>query len=75
VPQKDPVYLMVGRYLSMAMMLPAATFVGYVIGWLLDRWLGTTYLKIVFLFVGIAAGFLSLIRELSRDSKRSDSPE
>ncbi len=62
---------MVGRYLSMAMMLPAATFVGYLIGYLLDKWLGTSFLKIVFLLIGIAAGFIDLLRQLNKDMKDS----
>lgn len=56
-----------GKYSSLAMMLPAATFVGYVIGYLLDQWLGTTYLKIVFLLLGIASGMTHLIRELTKE--------
>ncbi|MBL8227846.1 MAG: AtpZ/AtpI family protein [Bryobacterales bacterium] len=56
-----------GKYSSLAMMLPAATFVGYAIGYLLDQWLGTTYLKIVFLLLGIASGMTHLIRELTKE--------
>lgn len=60
---------MLARYLSLAMMLPVATFVGYVMGYLLDKLFHTTFLKIVFLLFGIAAGFLDLFRELAKDSK------
>ncbi len=49
------------------MMLPAATFVGYVIGYALDSWLHTSFLKIVFLLLGIVSGFVQLIREILRD--------
>ncbi len=63
----DGVMAMVGRYTSLAMMLPAAVFVGYVIGYLLDKAFGTTFLRIVFLFVGIASGTIQLIRELSKE--------
>ena len=55
------------RYISIASMLPACTFVGYAIGYGLDRWLGTTYLQIVFLILGIVAGFVQLIRQLMTD--------
>lgn len=55
------------RYTSIAMALPGATFAGYIIGYLLDKWLGTSYLKIVFLLLGIASGFYELIRMLTRD--------
>jgi ATP synthase protein I len=41
----------------------AALFVGGVIGWALDRWLGTRpWLLLVFLTLGIAAGFLNAYR-------------
>ena len=55
------------RYTSIAMALPASTFAGYAIGYALDLWLDTTYLKIVFLLLGIASGFVQLIRMLTRD--------
>lgn len=55
------------RYISIASMLPASTFVGYAIGYGLDRWLGTRYLNIVFLILGIVAGFVQLVRQLMTD--------
>jgi F0F1-type ATP synthase assembly protein I len=55
------------RYTSIAMTLPASTFAGYAMGYALDLWLHTTYLKIVFLLLGIASGFVQLIRMLVRD--------
>jgi F0F1-type ATP synthase assembly protein I len=58
-----------GKYSSLAMTLPAATFVGYVIGYLLDQWLGTGFLKIVFLLLGIASGMSHLIRELTKEKQ------
>lgn len=61
---------MLGRYLSMAMMLPVATFTGYVIGYFLDKAFHTNFLKIVLLVIGIAAGFLQLFRELNQDLNR-----
>jgi F0F1-type ATP synthase assembly protein I len=60
---------MVGRYLSLAFMLPLTAFIGYAIGYFLDRAFQTSFLKIVFLLVGIAAGFLELFRTLNKDSK------
>ena len=55
------------RYISIASLLPASTFVGYAIGYGLDHWLGTQYLKIVFLILGIIAGFSQLVRQLITD--------
>jgi len=58
----------VGEYLSLAFLLPAATFVGYVIGYLLDKAFHTHFLYIVFLILGIVAGFVQLIRQVQRDT-------
>jgi F0F1-type ATP synthase assembly protein I len=49
-------------------MLPLATFVGYAIGYLLDKAFHTHWIYIVGLILGIAAGFVQLIRYLMRDS-------
>jgi F0F1-type ATP synthase assembly protein I len=70
VPKEDNVMQMVGRYLSLALLLPLCVFIGYVIGYFLDRAFGTTFLKLVFLLIGIAAGFLELFRELNKDTKQ-----
>ena len=70
MPKEDNVMQMVGRYLSLALLLPLCVFIGYVIGYFLDRAFGTTFLKLVFLLIGIAAGFLELFRELNKDTKQ-----
>ena len=56
------------QFSGLALLLPASTFVGYVIGYYLDRAFGTTWLKIVFLLLGSVAGFVTLIREIMRES-------
>ena len=58
----------VEEYISLALMLPVATLVGYGIGYLLDKALGTHFLYIVFLVLGIASGFVEVIRRLVRDA-------
>jgi F0F1-type ATP synthase assembly protein I len=59
----------VGEYTSLAFLLPAATFVGYGVGYLLDKAFHTHFLYIPFLIFGIAAGFVQLIRQLMRDTR------
>lgn len=63
----------VGQYTSLAFLLPASTFVGYAIGYLLDKAFGTHFLYLVFLLLGIAAGFVELFRRLLQDSKEDGS--
>ena len=60
---------MIGEDSQLAFVLPAATIVGYGIGYMLDRALGTHFLYIVFLLIGIAAGFLQIIRKVTKDSE------
>ena len=65
--------VMVGEYTSLAFLLPAATLVGYAIGYLLDRYFHTHFLYIPFLILGIAAGFVQLVRQLRRDTRGNGS--
>jgi F0F1-type ATP synthase assembly protein I len=55
---------MFARYSGLAILLPASTFVGYLIGYGLDHLLSTHFLKIVFLVLGTIGGFIDLIREI-----------
>jgi len=58
-----------GNYAQLGFMLPAATVVGWLIGTALDRWLHTTWLYILGLFLGIIAGFVELIRTVVKANK------
>jgi F0F1-type ATP synthase assembly protein I len=66
---KRPWPVVVGEYTSLAFMLPLATLVGYVIGYLLDKAFGTHWIYIPGLIFGIAAGFVQLIRQFLRDTR------
>ena len=71
VKQKDDGFFASAlRYTAIATTLPAAIVVGYLVGNGLDKWFGTTYLKIVFLILGIVGGFAELIRQLMRDMSK-----
>ena len=50
--------------LSAGLAFPVSIVIGYAIGYFLDRWLGTSFLKIVFLLFGIAAGFVTFYRTI-----------
>lgn len=63
----------VSEYTALAFVLPVSTFVGYVIGYLLDKAFQTHFLYLVFLIIGIASGFLQLIRQLIRDTRDNGS--
>ena len=70
---KKPLMQQVGEYTSLAFLLPASTFVGYAIGYLLDKAFGTHFFYLIFLLLGIASGFVELIRRLLRDTKADGS--
>jgi F0F1-type ATP synthase assembly protein I len=67
--QKKNFWLQMARYSQLAFTLPAATVVGWLVGAALDRWLHTTWLYLAGLFLGIAAGFVELIRAVTSDTK------
>jgi F0F1-type ATP synthase assembly protein I len=67
--QKNNVWIQVGRYSQLALMLPCATVVGWLLGSALDRWLHTAWIGVVGLVLGSAAGLFELIRTALRDSK------
>jgi len=57
----------VGVVSTLGITLVVSTLVGFVIGYYLDRWLGTSpWLTIVFLLFGIVSGFLQIFRSLPR---------
>ena len=64
---KDNLFTQLGKYYSVAFLLPAAVLVGFVIGYFLDKAFGTGFLKVVFLFLGVAAGIIEVIRELNKN--------
>jgi F0F1-type ATP synthase assembly protein I len=64
---KDNPMRQFGRYYGLAFLVPVSILVGYTIGYFLDKWFGTQYLKVVFLLLGIASGMIELIRELTKD--------
>jgi F0F1-type ATP synthase assembly protein I len=66
--QKKTFWLQFARYSQLAFVLPAALVVGWIAGAALDRWLHTTWMYLAGILLGIAAGFIELIRTVLRDS-------
>jgi ATP synthase protein I len=51
------------RGMRLSAELVGGVVIGFILGWLLDRWLGTTpWGLIVFLLLGFAAGVLNVMR-------------
>ena len=66
MPDDEPSVLrQLARLSTIGISLVAATAIGLLIGYGLDRWLGTgPWLTMVFTLFGIAAGFLNLFRDV-----------
>jgi F0F1-type ATP synthase assembly protein I len=60
-------WTVVARYLSLAMLLPASSLVGYAIGYGLDHVFGTNFLRTVFLLLGTVGGFIQFIRGMTKE--------
>jgi F0F1-type ATP synthase assembly protein I len=69
--KQENIWQLIGRYSHLAFVLPAAIIAGLIIGHLLDRWLGTSWITLAGLFVGCIAGFAELIRGIIQSSKES----
>jgi F0F1-type ATP synthase assembly protein I len=67
--RKENFWVQAARYSQLAFVFPAALIVGWLAGVALDRWLHTTWLYLAGLLLGIAAGFIELIRAVMRDTK------
>jgi F0F1-type ATP synthase assembly protein I len=67
MPDKNSLPVQLGKYYGMIFIVPAAVLVGFGIGYGLDKVFHTAFLKIVFLLLGVAAGVIDLLRELSKD--------
>ena len=55
------------RYSQIAFILPAAVVVGLLLGKLLDYWLHTHWIFLAGIIVGAIAGFVDIIRTVTRD--------
>jgi F0F1-type ATP synthase assembly protein I len=69
MPDDRNLWLQIARYSQLAMVLPACTVVGLVAGWAAGRWLHHEWLEIAGLLLGIAAGFVELVRTVMANEK------
>ncbi|MFL6462932.1 MAG: AtpZ/AtpI family protein [Bryobacteraceae bacterium] len=69
-PKSDGSLTWLGKYLSLALTLPASVVAGYILGAVLDHWLHWPILRAIGILLGMAAGLMQILRELSRDERR-----
>ncbi len=65
----DRSLLLLGKYLSLALTLPASVVAGYILGALADHWLHIPFLRVLGIILGMAAGLIKILQELSRETK------
>jgi F0F1-type ATP synthase assembly protein I len=63
-------WLQVSRFLELGVLLPACTFVGWLAGAGLDKWLHTSWLYLVGLLLGTVAGFVQLVKMVISEEKK-----
>lgn len=69
-PAKPNALVSAARYSEIGFIIPAAVFLGYALGRLLDYWLHTHWIYLAGVIFGAVAGFAQMIRSamaLSRD--------
>lgn len=67
----DKSLLWLGKYLSLALTLPASLAAGYIVGALADHWLHWPLLRPLGILAGMAAGLVKIFDELARDDRKS----
>jgi hypothetical protein len=66
---RDEFWRLMTRYAPTIGLLPASVLVGYAIGYGLDYLFSTTFLRFVFMILGVASGIVQLMRILGSDIK------
>lgn len=66
--RKENFWAQAARYSQLAFIFPAALVAGWLVGLALDHWLHTTWLYLAGILLGIAAGFIELIRTVLRET-------
>ena len=63
-------HLWLGKYLTLALTLPASLVAGFILGKFAEHWLHLAILPVAGILVGMAGGIIQILRELARDDKR-----
>jgi F0F1-type ATP synthase assembly protein I len=70
-PENQKSLIWLSKYLSLALTLPASVLAGYILGSVADHWLHVPILRALGILLGMGAGLTQIIREISRDERRS----
>jgi F0F1-type ATP synthase assembly protein I len=70
-PENQKSLIWLSKYLSLAFTLPASVLAGYILGAVADHWLHIPILRAVGILLGMVAGLIQIMREISRDERRT----
>jgi F0F1-type ATP synthase assembly protein I len=71
--KQSDLWAQIGFYASLGFIIPAGTVAGYMLGWLLDRWLHTgRVVPLILALLGAAGGLVEVLQILLRAEKRAD---
>jgi F0F1-type ATP synthase assembly protein I len=70
--RKESSLVIAARYSEIGFMVPAAVFVGYLLGLGADHLLHTHWIYIFGIFLGAVAGFMAMIRRALRANEDGD---
>ncbi len=65
-------WVVVARYSEIGFIIPAAVFLGFIVGKVLDHYLHTSWIYIVGLVFGAVVGFYEMIRIALRSTESDD---
>ncbi len=65
-------WVVVARYSEIGFIIPAAVFLGFIVGKVLDHYLHTSWIYIVGLVFGAVVGFYEMIRIALRSTESND---
>jgi hypothetical protein len=65
----DKSLLTLGKYLSLALILPACVFAGYFLATIVEHWIRSPLIRIAGIVLGMAAGLMQIFRELDKETK------
>ena len=68
-PKPDRSLIWLGKYLSLALTLPASVAAGYILASFLNKWLHYSFLPAVGILLGLCAGVVQTLREVFRETK------
>jgi F0F1-type ATP synthase assembly protein I len=73
--QHESPWVMMGRYSEIGFIIPAAVFVGYLLGLGADHFLHTHWLYLIGILFGTVAGFVGMIRKAQQAGAEDDKEE